>query len=275
MLDVGKSAIMGVVLLIRNGQVHTRRAPLLFVFPKTWFSVHLPKGCANPALMKPEQKVWAPLWLEYSGLPRLLNEKIKGGAGWPVFRKIVELDCAANAEPEAVEITLEELGERCGVSPDAARKAILSMRKLKLVACFLPDDNEEPALLKVRTPLVTPVPAEEVRSRHAPLFLDPPQRFRYVDDEDPGTAEEAEAADPALQEIVDLYFNTVGLKMNAFILDELRLVRHRFSMERVRKTFRRAQQNEIRSLQWIVRELVRMDKKDKDGDAEARPSAES
>mgnify|MGYP001027618674 CR=1 FL=1 len=219
--------------------------------------------------MKFEQKHWFPLWLEFSGLPRLLSEKVRGGAGWPVFKKIVELDCATNAEPDVVEISLEELAPRCGVTPEAARKAILAMRKLKLVACFLPDSDEEPALLKVRTPLATPVPLEEIRARHPTLFLESPQRFRYADDENPAAEEDA-AADPVFQEIVDLYFNTVSLRMNAFILDELRLLRHRYPTDRVRKTFRRAQQNEIRSLHWIVRELVRMEKKD--GDAQAAGS---
>lgn len=216
--------------------------------------------------MKSEQKTWAPLWLEFSGLPQMLAEKIKGGAGWPVFKKIVELDCATNSEPEAVEITLAELGVRCGVTAAAAHKAILSMRKLKLVACFLPESEDEPALIKVRTPLVTPLSAQEIREAHPQLFLETAQRFRYIDDEDAGAAEADAAADPVLHEIVDLYFNAVGLKMNAFVLDELRLVRQRYPIDRVRRTFRRAQQNEIRSLQWVVRELVRMGKKD--GDAE-------
>ena len=70
-----------------------------------------------------------------------------------------------------------------------------------------------------------------------------------------------------LQEIVDLYFNAVGLKMNAFVLDELRLLRQQFPIEQVRKVFRRAQVNEIRSLHWILRELVRARKKDEKKDS--------
>lgn len=207
-----------------------------------------------------EQKAWSPLWLEYSGLPELLQEKVRGGSGWPVFKKIVELDCALNTEPDTVEITLEELAQRCGVNPEATRRAILAMRKLKLVACFLPESEEEPALLKVRLPLATPRTTEQIKAAWPKIFAESPQHFRYAEEAE--AAEEESAEDPALQEIVDLYFNTVGLKINAFILDELRLVRRRFAMEQIRRTFRRAEQNEIRSLHWVVRELTRAKKKD-------------
>ena len=210
--------------------------------------------------MKPEQRAWSPLWLEYSGLPQLLADKIKGGAGWPVFKKIVELDCSTNAEPGTIEITLVDLGHRIGVPAPAVRKALLTLRKLKLIAVFLPDDDEEVALIKLRTPLQTPITVQQIKDTQARLFADAPHHFRYFDDYEP-TTEETSASDPLLQEIVDLYFNSVGLKMNAFVLDELRLVRQRFPADMVRRTFRRAQQNEIRSLHWVVQELVRQKKK--------------
>jgi len=192
-------------------------------------------------------------------LPQLLAQKIKGGAGWPLLKKIAELDCATNSEPGTVEITLIELADRCGIEPEGARKALLKMRKLKLIAIFLPDNDEEVALLKLRTPLETPLTIEELKAQHPRLFADTPQHFRYVDEMQPSA--EDEAADPVLQEVIDLYFNAVGLKMNAFVLDELRMVRQRFPTEMVRRTFRRAQHNEIRSLHWVVQELVRQKSK--------------
>jgi hypothetical protein len=208
--------------------------------------------------MKYEQKTKAPLWLEFSGLPQLLAEKVRGGIGWALFKKIVELDCEANPEPGTVEITLAELSARCGASPATAHKALLAMRRLKLVACFLPESEEEVALLRVRAPLQTPLSIDRIKAAHPRLFLDTPQYFRYVDEYQPEP--EDSAADPDLQEIVDLYFNTVGVKMNAFILDELRLIRNRFPIDQVRRTFRRAIQNEIHSLHWVVKELIRLKK---------------
>jgi hypothetical protein len=210
--------------------------------------------------MNPESRAWSPLWLEYSGLPQLLADKIRGGAGWPVFKKIVELDCATNADPGTVEVTLTEIADRTGIPAPTVRKTLLSLRKLKLIAVFLPDHDEEAALIKLRTPLRTPIPVAQIKDSHARLFADTPQHFRYFD-EYQASPDDSAPADPLLQEIVDLYFNAVGLKMNAFVLDELRLVRQRFPAEMVRRTFRRAQQNEIRSLHWVVQELVKQKKK--------------
>ena len=194
----------------------------------------------------------------------MLAAKVRGGAGWPVFRKVVELDCEANSRPDTVEVTVEELSLRTGVQCDTVRKALLALRKRKLLACFLPDSDEEAALFRVRMPLATPLGVDEIRTRWPALFPDGCV-FRYSGAEEAENAE-LESDDPLLQEVVDLYFNTVGLKMNAFILDELRLVRQRFPIEQVRRHFRRAQQNEIHALSWVVKELVRGNRKSGEND---------
>lgn len=212
----------------------------------------------------PEPRAWSPLWLEHSGLPAHIAAKVRGGAGWPVFKKIVELDCAANARPDAVELSLNDLGALIGLDGPAVRRAVQSLRKLRLLACFLPDTDDEAALLKVRVPLETPVTPDQLRAAKPGLFGGGPWRFRYsAEDEglaaagDNPDAADAESADPVLREIVDLYFDSIGLRMNVFVLDELRLVRGRFPIDEVRRVFRRAKQNEVRSLPWVVRELAR------------------
>jgi hypothetical protein len=219
--------------------------------------------------MKYEEKAWSPLWLEFSGLPEHVNRKIRGGNGWSILKKIMELDCAANPDPDTVETSIDELSERTGIAPDRVRRAIMALRRLKLVACFLPENDEETALLKIRMPIATPLSREEIKARQPRLFMESPQRFRYLDDwevsEDPDSA-----SDPALQEIVDLYFNSVGLKMNAFILDELRIIRARFALEKIRRIFRRAQQNDIHSLHWVVKELIREKRKHETEEAKDR-----
>jgi hypothetical protein len=215
-----------------------------------------------------EPRVWHPLWLEVSGLPRLIAERTKSAAGWALMKTVLELDCATHAEPGTIEISLRDLEDRAGLPRGGARKAIAGLRKHKLIACFLPDDDEEPALIKVQVPMPAPVARDEIIRRLTEAGFPPPAHLRYLDPPSPETQEPDESKDRVLQEVVDLYFNAVGLKMNAFVLDELRLIRHRFPIEQIRRVFRRAQQNEIRSLQWVVRELVRAtrkhDKKDKD-----------
>ncbi|MCX7625236.1 MAG: hypothetical protein N2Z21_03375 [Candidatus Sumerlaeaceae bacterium] len=206
--------------------------------------------------MRYEQKVWAPLWLELSGLPNLLNAKIRGGAGWLLFKKVVELDCALNPQPGVVEISIANLAERTGVAPELLRRAAASLRKIGVLTYFLPDNDEEEALFRIKVPLPTPRSPAEIRQLYPEMFATEGHFFRYVDADQLET-NEAETEDLLLKEIVDLYLNIIGVKMNAFILDELRLIRQRFPIEMVRRTFRRAAANDIHSLAWVVRELIR------------------
>jgi DNA-binding Lrp family transcriptional regulator len=194
-----------------------------------------------------------PLWLELSGLPRLLNTKIRSGA-WCIFKTIVEIDCTQNSSPDVVEISVAELSERTGIDQKAVTRVIKRLKKEKVLSCFLPDSPEEKALLKIKMPLHTPVSADQIRRSYAGLF--PPGRdfFRYVDQSVP---EEVEARDQTLQQIVDLYFNTISLKMNTFILDELKLIRYRFPLESINRSFQRAKRNEIPSLHWVIKDLLR------------------
>lgn len=217
-----------------------------------------------------EVRAWAPMWLEYSGLPELLAQKIKGGAGWALFKKIVELDCERNSAPGTVEISLQELQRRCGVLPNTVRRVMATFRKLKLVASFIPDNDEEAALFRIVTPLQTPRRADQIKAEDTHLFEHGTEYMRYFDDCTTGQQEDLPTSDPDLKEVVDLYFDTIGLKMNVFILDELRMLPQRFPMQEVRSVFRRARKNEIRSLHWIMQELVRRRKKSGETDGSAQ-----
>ena len=211
-----------------------------------------------------EAKVWSPYWLEYSGLPQFLAEKSRGGPAWLVFKKIVELDCERNSAPGTVEISVQELEIRTGLSSEKLRKAAPLLRKLKLIAFFLPDNDEEAALFRVVTPLATPRSAEEIRKTHTHVFAQGGEYFRYIDDCIEAADDALPASDPDLKAVVDLYFDVVGLKMNVFILDELRMLPQKFSMQEIRSAFSRARKNEIRSLRWVIQELVRRRKKTED-----------
>jgi hypothetical protein len=211
-----------------------------------------------------EARTWSPLWLEYSGLPQFLTEKTRGGPAWLFFKKIVELDCERNSAPGTIELSLQELELRTGISPEKARRAAPVLRKLKLLAFFLPDNDEEAALFRVVTPLPTPRTPAEIRTSLPHLFEQGGQYFRYVDDCVAASEDELPASDPDLKAVVDLYFDVVGLKMNVFILDELRMLPQKFSMHEIRGAFARARKNEIHSLRWVIQELVRRHKKTED-----------
>jgi hypothetical protein len=200
--------------------------------------------------------------LQYSGLPEWLNQNVNRNA-WTLFKTIVEIDCARNSRPESIEITPAQLAQFCGIDPKAAMTTLEGLRKKKCVALFLPDHPEDTALVEVKTPLPTPRGVEELRLEFPFNTLEGAVRFRYAY---AGT-EESESSDEAqnraaggkrdFQRIVDLYLNSVGFKINTFILDELRLLCQRFDMTEVEKTFARARKNDIRSLGWVAKELYR------------------
>lgn len=200
----------------------------------------------------------SPLWLEYSGLPRHLNEAVRAGA-WPVFKKLVELDCQQNAIPDIIEAAAADLAEWTGLKADAVSKILAKLRSAKYVAGYIADHPEEVSLFQIQIPLRTPrTPAETIRDS-GKAFFHPGMRLRYGYPLDAPPDDETR-----LQQVVDLYFNHISMRMNSFILDELRMVARRFSLESARGVFGRAALNETRSLAWAIRELV----KERRGDGE-------
>lgn len=203
-----------------------------------------------------EMRTECPLWLEFSGLPEFLCKRVRKEA-WAVFKKIVELDCAVNLEPGVVEISLDELALRTGFTADVIGRCVAALRKKKFLACFIPDNTEEKALIRITTPFKTPIPSQELKNKRSDIFPPGLDFFRYVDQPPPSVEN-----DPILSEVVDLYFNAIGLKMNFFILDELCLMRQRFELSEVKKAFEAAKRHEIKSLRWVMRQLVAGMKKD-------------
>lgn len=189
-------------------------------------------------------------WLEWSGLPLELN-KVRSG-GWTVFKKIVDLDCRAHRCPGTIEISFEMLGDRCGFEPDTTLKIVEALRKKKYLRCYLPDNFEEPALLEIRTPLKTPRSPEEVARRVDDPHLRDVSRYRYASEEPERSADEAK-----IQEVVDLYFNHLSQKMNSFIVEQIEIVARRFEIDEIRHTMERAARHDLRSIGWVLKELIR------------------
>lgn len=201
-----------------------------------------------------------PLWIERSGLPLHLNESCKSPHAWALFRKIVELDIAAHPDaPGTVEIGVAALGDLVGLDAARTRQVLAKLRKGGVLRSFLPDNDEEEALFQPLAPLPTPVGWEEVRRRDADLASAPDEAFRYAlaPAEQPVGDAQAVDHDPKLREVVNLYLDSVSMKLNAFVLDELRLISARFDMALVRKVFLRAKAKEIQTLGWILKEIRR------------------
>jgi hypothetical protein len=196
-----------------------------------------------------EQRTWSPAWLELSGLPEWLNARVRQGA-WSVFKKLVESDCEVNYHPDPFEIPVSDLARRTGLKVAAVERILAGLRKKRLISCFIPEHPDENLLCQIATPLPLPEPRDAVLAR-LPRAMQRDE-LRYLDRVVP--SEDSEAM---LREIVDNYLNTVSQKMNAIILDELRLLAVRFPRDRIRRMFARARHAGMDSLTWVTHQLIR------------------
>lgn len=193
-------------------------------------------------------------WLELSGLPAVLNTGRQHA--WLVFRTLVEIDCRRNQEPDTVEISLAELAERCGLEWEKVNKIAEFLAGKKRLGCFLPDNPEEPALFRIRSPIETPRTPQEVAALAPDPWLRDPSTYRYLS---------APARDDQFErksaKVVDLYLNLLSQNVNSFIVDQIEILARRFALEDIEKMMRRAERHEVRQLGWVIKELVREKKK--------------
>ena len=193
----------------------------------------------------------SPLWLEVAGYPRYLNDKLRREA-WPVFKKLVELDCAANVGPQVFSVSVSALAERCGLSVDVTRRVIQGLRKEKMLRCFLPEGDEEEALFEFLLPFQPPMEVEELRRRMARLATQKAETLRYLD----SAPARGAVADSLIQDVVDAYLDTFGARINTFVIDELALIAGRFRPEWIHDAFARVAQSEKPSLRAAVNLLA-------------------
>jgi len=233
---------------------------------------HVPDDTPAPYPGSSEPMASSPLWLAYSGLPEWLNREINRNA-WLVFKTVVEMDCARNARPATIEAPPAEIARRCGLAPETVMRTLVGLRRKKCLALFVPEHPEENGLFEVKIPLPTPRTAAQVREEFPFNRLDAGARLRYafVHEGAEETGKRPSGTQPTgsvrrdLQRVIDLYLNTVGFKMNSFVLDELRLLCQRFDPDEVEKAFARAAKNDIRSLGWVAKELYRRSRRHERG----------
>jgi excisionase family DNA binding protein len=95
-----------------------------------------------------------PKWLEFSGLPSLLNGKY-GPESWPVFKKIIELDFEqGKPDDREISIELDEIAERVGYSAETVKKVLGDLANANLINFQL--NRRKNATITVITPLKTP-----------------------------------------------------------------------------------------------------------------------
>lgn len=181
----------------------------------------------------------------------MLCAETRGSAAWLILRTLIDLDLAQHSTPGTLDLPITELAIRAGLEPAPTTRALKQLQKAKCITAFIPQHEDENALIKIATPLRTPLNHADVLASHTShsSHASHLQNHRYCDC--PETDNSAPL--PAVQTTVDLYFNTCSLKMNAFILDRLTILTAATTPDKLRRTFYRAQKTGIRSLSTIER----------------------
>lgn len=203
--------------------------------------------------------IYFPIWIEYSGLPELLNKQNRTVGAWSVFKKLIELDCSTNPDHGTIELSINELSVCTGIQPKIIAKILKVLQKKEYIAAFIPDNFEEKGLFRIHVPVKTPLSYNEVLKKHK-VTLTKIQQIpseRYANESELDSKQKRE-----LQKVIDLYFSTISQKMNNFILDQLKLINLTFPMHLIKKVFDIGRRNEIKSLHWAIQQLYREAKKD-------------
>lgn len=193
-----------------------------------------------------------PAWIQYSGLPARLREETAGTDAWLLFKTIIDLDCR-NAISQTLDLPISQLASLTGIDAEDVLAIVPVYRDLKLAKMFLPDSADENLVIQISAPLPTPETHAQVRAKMiADTGIDV---HRFCDCPE---GREMDPKDPVLRQIIDLYCSHINCTMNAFTVDRLNVLRHKASLDDIRRAFWSAEKNQIRSLNYIERVAMKI-----------------
>ena len=188
-----------------------------------------------------------PAWLLHSGLPQRLNSEPCGSAAWLLLKTIIEMDCRRSIT-DKVDTSLQNLATVTGLTVEQVVDTFPVFRKTQVARYYMPEDQEENALIQVNEPIPTPISHKDVLKLQIP---DPAVAIhRYCTCPE---AQQAMPGDPVLNEIIDLYLGQCSVRMNSFILDRLTYLRHSADIGAIRWAFKTCEKNNCHSLDAVVR----------------------
>jgi len=186
-----------------------------------------------------------PRWIDYSGLPLKLNQEISPLA-WTIFKRLMELDSLANSEPDVFSEPLERISQTLGLQTKEIRDTLLSLKEQGYIECYLPETDLEPAFFNIMIPLSTPVSPMEIPIECGGLNgATEPIRLRYH------AIPQLEGNESKFKQILHLYFDLCGLKLNSIILDDLKELERQFALDKIKSAFEKARKNKARSLRPV------------------------
>ena len=194
-----------------------------------------------------------PRWLEASGLPQRISEKI-GPEGWTLFRRLVEQDLAENLFPDWVDLRVPDFSIASGIPEERLEEIFLALGEEGLLRIRdLADSGHYYQYRLVRPLLVPKSPEEIVETLEAWGLPNRPELWRYWEkDEEEGATK--------YEKILRLYEQTCGLKMSGRVVEDLVELAERHPFEHLEEAFDAARKEEITALGWIRKYLKRLAK---------------
>lgn len=186
----------------------------------------------------------APRWLQESGIPQILVQKI-GLDGWITFRKLIELDCDANLTPDWFAVRIEDISRWTGV--ESTRIAEILDRLEDGGWIERADRDLDPQNVRIACPLPIEIDENSVRQKltgkgtSSGRFI-----LRYL--EDLSQLEKVER-------VIYFYQMLFGAKFSPRIVEDLEEIANLYPMDIIYQLFQEAYQKNIKTLSWIKSRL--------------------
>lgn len=211
---------------------------------------------------------YSPRWLEESAIPNELSEKV-GEAGWPVLKKLTELETEQNFFPDWFHASREEVARWTGLSRERVDEALTCLKQEGFIETREGVSRGGLERFRFLEPLLTVEEAKEVREKLKARGFTGTKTLtlRYV---------EPMPSKSKFKTVRMLYEQVFGLRMNTRIADDLREITERFELPTVVQAFEGMRHKPTKSLGAIITALYRgernAEKKDQgsggDGDRE-------
>ena len=190
-----------------------------------------------------------PRWLEFSGLPCLLEQRQSGA--WTVYKYLCETEMGANALPGSFDLDKTRLAASVGLTPKAVARILEELEEGGWIEI---EDARRSCLCRIASPPPGIDDPEEILQRLDDAGFDCRGLYlRYLGPGDP------EDYWPIVR---DLYQRAFATRMNANTMQSLLRICATYPLEAIEQVFDEVLHHESRSLRWVRKRLEDWRKKD-------------
>ena len=196
-----------------------------------------------------------PVWIEYSGLPEKLAKEISPFAYF-LLKKIVELDLFQNQYPDIVNTSISELSLMLGIEEKVIKDLLQKLQEKNYINIY--KEGSDSVYIVVNIPLNTPISPEDLPISKGGTEGEKRTLYYYnneVIDFDSNELDDDRYKNIKYEQILNLYMQIISSNINPSIMQKLKYISENFPYDKIKDCFIRARKNNVRSLQWLMKEL--------------------